>query len=178
MGGVLLLTRAGGAISWHHCTSAEKLLSHRCSGWWQMCAMTYQIEKKNPTAAFLFSDCNTKINESALAVALSWLDGQKQHNHKLESIMDDSLHMLQGATIKIRLFRSSERTSVCTGIYFHVGFWSTWEFKDNKGHPATHLSLGIWWFGLWWQRMLRPNSLRAVCWILSCWISREVWRSL
>lgn len=135
------------------------------------------IKKKN-TTAFPFSECNTRISESAAAEALSWLHGQKQHNRNLVSIMDDSLHMLQTAKIKIRPPTLSGRVSDRSGNHFHVCFRSARESTAHRGHASTHLSLGIWWFGLWWQRMLRPNSLRAVCWILRRWISREVWRSL
>ena len=79
---------------WHHGTSAARLLSCNCSRWWQMCAMTYQ---ENSHSYIFSSDCNVKYKSEqecfghVQASALSWLDGQKQQNHKLKYIMDDIL---------------------------------------------------------------------------------------
>lgn len=59
-----------------------------------MCAMTYQ---ENSLSYIFFADCNEKFKSEqecfghVQASALSWLDGQKQQNHKLKYIMDDTL---------------------------------------------------------------------------------------
>lgn len=90
----------------HICNKALKLLLQ-----WvvtDVCNDLSKPKKKISAVAFPFSDCDTRISKSAPAEALSWLDGQKQHNHKLEFMKNHSLLMLQEATIKIRPSRLSE----------------------------------------------------------------------
>lgn len=104
---------------WHHGTSTARLLSCNCSSWWQMCAMTYQV---NSHSYIFFPDCDVKYKSEqecfghVQTSALSWLDRQKQQTHKIY------IEIYNGWYPNCACFKKQNKSPTCSSrINFHEG---------------------------------------------------------